>query len=168
MLSSKEKDTVIWVQLLLKHVYISRSDDILGKVCIQISSFQVSLKNMADWEEAKFWNQIFKLCLKIDLESHSACKEGLVNKCMLYSHIIYIHLYTYTCENKINNNYERTHFFRKIYLSHFIRNGCEMVTKGLCVRAELETQQTATYWPPVPLSLAALRSRSTGPLSRGP
>ena len=25
------------------------------------------------------------------------------------------------------NNDERTHFFRKIYLSHFIRNGCERV-----------------------------------------
>ena len=47
--------------------------------------------------------------------------------------------------NKINNNDERTHFFRKIYLSHFIRNGCERVTKGLCVRGELETEQTARY-----------------------
>ena len=26
-----------------------------------------------------------------------------------------------------HNNDERTHFFRKIYLSHFIRNGCERV-----------------------------------------
>ena len=26
----------------------------------------------------------------------------------------------------------------------------EMVAKGLCVRGELETEQTATYWPPVP------------------
>ena len=32
--------------------------------------------------------------------------------------------YTYTCGN---NKDERTHFFRKIYLSHFIRNGCERV-----------------------------------------
>ena len=42
--------------------------------------------------------------------------------------------YTYTCDNKINNNDERTQFFRKIYLSHFIRNGCERVVKGLCER----------------------------------
>ena len=41
-----------------------------------------------------------------------------------------------------------THFFRKIYLSHIIQNGCERVTKGLCMRGELETEQTATYWPP--------------------
>ena len=32
-----------------------------------------------------------------------------------------------------------------------------MVAKGLCVRGELKTEQkTATYWPPVPPSLAAL------------
>ena len=41
--------------------------------------------------------------------------------------VIHIQLYTYTCGNKINNNDERTHFFRKIYLSHFIRTGCERV-----------------------------------------
>ena len=85
--------------------------------------------------------------------------------------VIHIQLYTYTCGNKINNNDERTHFFRKIYLSHFIRNGCERVAKGLCVRGELESEQTATYWPPVPLSLAVPLSRSAGLLnrrSRGP
>ena len=38
-----------------------------------------------------------------------------------------IQLYEYICGNLINNNDERTHFFRKIYLSHFIRKGCEMV-----------------------------------------
>ena len=42
-----------------------------------------------------------------------------------------------------------------------------MVAKGLCMRGELETEQTATYWPPVPLSFAALLSHSTGLLSRG-
>ena len=45
----------------------------------------------------------------------------------------------------INNNDERTHFFRKIYLTLYSRKGCERVTKGLCVRGELETEQTATY-----------------------
>ena len=43
---------------------------------------------------------------------------------MFYNHN---QLYTYTCGNIINNNDERTHFFRKIYLPHFIRNGCERV-----------------------------------------
>ena len=56
--------------------------------------------------------------------------------------------------------------FGKIYLSHFIRNGCERAVKGLCVRNELETEQTATYWPSVPSTLAALLSRSAGQLNR--
>ena len=43
---------------------------------------------------------------------------------------------------------ERTQFFRKIYLSHFIRNGCERVTKGLCVRGELETEQRLQHIDP--------------------
>ena len=34
---------------------------------------------------------------------------------------------TFICGNIINNNDERTHFFSKIYLSHFIRKGCERV-----------------------------------------
>ena len=42
-----------------------------------------------------------------------------------------------------------------------------MVAKGLCVRGEFETKQTATYWPPVPLTLAALLSRSAGQLNQG-
>ena len=81
--------------------------------------------------------------------------------------ITHIQLYTYTCGNKINNNDERTDFFRKIYLSHFIRNGCERVVKRSYVRDELETEQSATYWPPVPLSLAALLLRSAGLLNWG-
>ena len=80
--------------------------------------------------------------------------------------MIHIQLYTYTCGNIINNNDERTHFFRRTYLSHFIRNGCERVAKGLCVRGELETEPTSTYWPPVPLFLAALLSRCAGLLNQ--
>ena len=45
---------------------------------------------------------------------------------MLHSHN-HIQPYPYTWGSKINNNDERTHFFRKIYLLHFIRNGCERV-----------------------------------------
>ena len=40
--------------------------------------------------------------------------------------------------------------------------------KGLCVRGELETEQTATYWPQVPLMIAALLSHSAGLLNWGP
>ena len=95
--------------------------------------------------------------------------DYLSKTCCIVTTMIHMQLYTYTytCGNIINNNDERTLFFRKIYLSHFIQNGCERVAKGLRVKGELETEQTATYWPPVPLSLAALLSRSAGLINRG-
>ena len=50
-----------------------------------------------------------------------------------------------------------------------------MVAKGLqkgwcwlCERGELETEQTAIYWPHVPLSIATLLPYSAGLLKRGP
>ena len=50
------------------------------------------------------------------------------------------------------------------YTSHTL---FERVAKGLCARGELETEQIATYWPQIPLSLAALLSRSVVLLNRG-
>ena len=50
------------------------------------------------------------------------------------------------------------------YTSHTL---FERVAEGLCVGGELETEQTATYWPQVPLSFAALLSHSAGLLNRG-
>ena len=50
------------------------------------------------------------------------------------------------------------------YTSHTL---FERVAKGLCVRGELETEQTATYWSQVPLSFAALLSHSAGLLNQG-
>ena len=95
--------------------------------------------------------------------------ESLVDcsMCCIVTTMIHIQLYTYTCGSKVNNNGDRPHFLRKIYLSHFIRKCCERVTKGLCVRGELEAEQTATYWPQVPLSFSALLSRSAGLLNWG-
>ena len=63
-----------------------------------------------------------------------------------------------------HNNDEGTQFFRKIYLSQFIRKGCERV---MCERWAGDWTETATYWPPVPPSFAALLSRSAGLLNRG-
>ena len=47
------------------------------------------------------------------------------------------------------------------YTSHIL------FSKGLRVRDELEMEQTATYWPQVPLTIAALLSHSAGLLKRG-
>ena len=53
--------------------------------------------------------------------------------------------YSYVCRNIANTIMtNEIQFFRKIYLSHFIRNG----TKGLCVRCELETEQNCNILTP--------------------
>ena len=86
---------------------------------------------------------------------------GLVSLCNIA--VILIQPYTYTCGNIVNTIMTNKHTLEK-YTFHTL---FEMVAKGLCVRGELETEQTARYWPPVPLSLAALLSRSAGQLNRG-
>ena len=78
--------------------------------------------------------------------------------------VIHIQLYPYTCGNIVNTIMTNKHTSLEKYTSHTL---FEMVVKGLCVRGELETGQTATYWPLVPLSLAALLSHSAGLLNRG-
>ena len=94
--------------------------------------------------------------LSIIVDKTSLTTEIPTNKYQDYpwDPVLYSHnqLYIYMRKHSQHNNDERIHFFRKIYFSHFIRNGSERVTKGLYVRCELETEQTATYWPPVPLS----------------
>ena len=50
---------------------------------------------------------------------------------------------------------ERTHFFIKIYLSHFI---LERVDVGRVWEVSWRRRQTATYWPKVLLAIAALLS----------
>ena len=52
----------------------------------------------------------------------------VMKQCFIILWVLHSHNHEkYTCGNKINNNDERTHFFRKIYLLHLIRNGCERV-----------------------------------------
>ena len=58
---------------------------------------------------------------------------------MLYSYIIHIQLYTYTCGNIVNTIMTNEHTSLEKYTSHTL---FEMVMKGLCVRGELETEQT--------------------------
>ena len=47
-----------------------------------------------------------------------------------------------------HNKNERTQFFRKIYLPHFIRNGTKGLRKGYCVRGELESEQSYNILTP--------------------
>ena len=88
------------VLIRIKNVLKSFYISLLHRVCVCVFFFSLSL------------------CL---------CIYMCVCVCIYCIAVIHIQLYTYTRGNKINNNDERTHFFRKIYLSHFIRNGCERV-----------------------------------------
>ena len=75
---------------------------------------------------------------------------------MLYSHII--QLYTDTLSTIMTNE----HAYLEKYTSHFIlERVAKVLQKGwcwLCVRGELETEQTATCWPHVPLFYSSTSS----------
>ena len=79
----------------------------------------------------------------------------------MHSRNTYTHIHAETKSTIMTNE----HTSLEKYTSHTL---VERVVKGLCVRGELETEQTATYWPQVPLSLAALLSYSAGCSTRGP
>ena len=98
--------------------------------------------------QSQFW--IAEFPLKTD-------KQSKILKQLLHSCNTYTTIHIYMRKHSQHNNDERTHFFRKIYLSHF-------VAKGLCERGELETEQTATYWPPVPLSFSFCWATQSGVL----
>ena len=78
-------------------------------------------------------------------------------------HICFVYIYPLNGYQELNSFEGPCFFFRKLYLSHFIWNGCERV---MCERWVGDWIKTATYWPPVPLSLVALLSRSAGLLNR--
>ena len=86
---------------------------------------------------------------------------------MPLSTFVYIHIYMR--KHSQHNKDNRTLFFRKIHLSHFIRNGYERVTVGLlCGRWVGDWTKIGIYWPPALPAVAALLSRSAGLLNRGP
>ena len=64
----------------------------------------------------------------------------------------------------MTNFNERTHFFIKIYLSHFI---LERVNVGCVWEVSWRRGQTATYWPNVLLTIAAVLPHSAGLLNHG-
>ena len=59
---------------------------------------------------------------------------------------------------------ERTCFFIKIYLSYFI---LERVDVGYVWEVSWRRRETATYWPQVPLTIAALLPHSAALLNQG-
>ena len=76
---------------------------------------------------------------------------------------------SYACRNMVNTIMtNETQFFRKIYLSHFIRNGTKGLRKGYVWEVSWRLNKTATYWPPALLAIVALLSHPAGLLNRGP
>ena len=86
---------------------------------------------------------------------------------MLYSHdtTIRIHIHAETYSTIMTNE----HISLEKYTSHTLfLKGLRKSWRWLCVRGELETEQTATYWPQVPLTIAALLPHSAVLLDRSP
>ena len=82
-------------------------------------------------------------------------KDDTKNFCSI-AKMWYIYNYTHIHVETKSTIMTNEHTSLEKYTSHTL---FERVAKGLCVRGELENEQTATYWPQVPLSLAALLSR---------
>ena len=95
------------------------------------------------------------------------CRIHPLHLWMLHSRNTYTTIHIYMRKHSQHNNDERTQFFRKIYLSLYskwLRKGYERV---MCERWIGDWTGTATYWPQIPLSSAALLSRFAGLLNRG-
>ena len=88
-----------------------------------------------DWRKISGWTGVFSINIQIIsklLHKHNMGVELLVD--MLYSHIIKMHIYPYTCRIHIDTIKTSKDFFKKIYLSLYL--------KGLYVwERELETEQ---------------------------
>ena len=68
----------------------------------------------------------------------------------------------------LHNKDERTQFFRKIYLSLYLK-GFERITKGIILwEVSWRLNRTATYWSTTLLATAAFLFCSPGLLNRGP
>ena len=81
--------------------------------------------------------------------------------CCIAKTMIHIQLYTYTCGNIVNTIMTNEHTFLEKYTAH------TLFERVMCERWVGDWTKTATFWPPVPLSLAALLSRSAGLLNQG-
>ena len=86
---------------------------------------------------------------------------------MLYSHIINMHIYTYTCRIHIDAMKTSDTVLRKIYLSLYLK-GFERVTQGFTMRGSWRPNRAAIYWPPLLWPSALCLSRSPGLLNWRP
>ena len=67
-----------------------------------------------------------------------------------------------------HNNNDRRQFFRKIYLSLYLKRVRKGYKGYYCVRGELETEQNCNILTPTLLAITAFFSHSPGLLNWGP
>ena len=82
-------------------------------------------------------------------------------------------VYSYACRCKQKHNDElqrttRTLLYKNIPLKLYSRKGCERVDVGYVWEVSWRWRETTTYWPQVPLTIAALLLHSAGLLNQGP
>ena len=99
-------------------------------------------------DKEMLWCAVNECCKAIFNETLLNLINSMHNPCVdvlfLYSHIINMHIYTYTCRIHIDAIIKTSEdFFRKIYLSLYWK-GCVWDGVG-------DWTKTATYWPPQPL-----------------
>ena len=73
------------------------------------------------WAHMKWWDLMNIKETMFEVEESSIL---LMSNWWTCIPVMQLYVYIYICGNIINNNDEQTHFFRKIYLSHFIRKSC--------------------------------------------
>ena len=98
-------------------------------------------------------------------------RYGLVLRHINYCRLLYQPCNILICMQKHSqhNNDERTQFFRKIYISHFIRNSMKGLREGYVWGVSFRLNKAATYWPPALLVIATLLSHPAGLLNlKGP
>ena len=65
-------------------------------------------------------------------------------------------------------NNEHTFFYKNTPLTRYSRKGCERGDVGYVREVSWRREQTATYWPKFPLTIAALVPHSARLLNQGP
>ena len=89
--------------------------------------------------------------------------------CVFFPCVVYS--YTCRCKQKLNDNFNEqtnTLLYKNIPLTFYSQKGCERVYVGYVWEVSWRRRETATYWPQVPLTIAALLPHSAGLLNQGP
>ena len=108
------------------------------------------------------WSKRFcKKLVLLKIRVLHASRSSDTALCMLYSHIIHMPLYRYTCRNILNTIKTSDTVLRKIYLSLYL--------KVLCVRgSQRRNKDCNILTSPAPPDIAVRLSRSPWLLNRRP